>query len=247
MAISYGCSFLAHVAALTWMHVVFNSLPEAWVVENGRASVQLNASMDSRAEPSESEPIENTAVELQLPTSEPDEPQPVTKQVRSPAEGAKQQKLEQKKPEDAPEQVKPMLRRKEQVEEVSLASPEPVRREEREPVEEVAMIDATASPYSQAVEGADDEELPVSWQNNIAPRYPSAELAAGIEGTVMLIVRVNAQGTVDNVWLETSSGSVALDTAAAEAVRKWRFNPALRNGVAVAYEIRKPVKFAIGR
>ncbi len=237
---------MAHLAALTWMHVVFNSQPEAWVVENGRASVQLNASMDSRAEPSESEPIEDEAVELELPASEPDEPEPVVKPIRTAAEGAKQQKLEQK-PEDVPEQVKPMLRRNERIEAVAVASPEPVRREEREPIEEVAMIDATASPYSQAVEGADDEELPVSWQNNIAPRYPPAELAAGIEGIVMLLVRVNAQGTVDNVWLETTSGNAALDAAAAEAIRKWRFNPALRNGVPVSYDIRKPVRFAIGR
>jgi protein TonB len=53
----------------------------------------------------------------------------------------------------------------------------------------------------------------------------------GAEGTVALRVFVLADGTVGTVEVITSSGSAVLDRTAVQAVRRWRFAPATRDGV----------------
>ena len=60
------------------------------------------------------------------------------------------------------------------------------------------------------------------------------ELAVeGAEGTVALRALVSADGAVRSVEVAISSGSPVLDRAAADAVRRWRFTPATRNGVPI--------------
>jgi periplasmic protein TonB len=60
----------------------------------------------------------------------------------------------------------------------------------------------------------------------------------GAEGTVTLRALIAADGSVRSVDVATSSGSPVLDRAAAEAVRRWRFAPATRDGVPIeAYAI----------
>ncbi|KGO98601.1 energy transducer TonB, partial [Novilysobacter defluvii] len=75
------------------------------------------------------------------------------------------------------------------------------------------------------------------------PRYPPSALRAGIEGTVILVISIDAQGNVLDVEVERSSRNRDLDRAAVQAARKWRFNPATENGVAVASRVRVPVDF----
>ncbi len=61
-----------------------------------------------------------------------------------------------------------------------------------------------------------------------------SELALeGTEGTVGLRVFVPADGTVRTVEVIASSGSAVLDGAAAQAVRRWRFAPATRDGAPI--------------
>ena len=78
------------------------------------------------------------------------------------------------------------------------------------------------------------------------PRYPPAAMRAGIEGTVILIVDVDAQGNVTNVSVEKSSRNRDLDRAAMDAARKWRFNPSVKNGQPAAGRVRVPVDFNLG-
>ena len=78
------------------------------------------------------------------------------------------------------------------------------------------------------------------------PQYPPAALRAGIEGTVYLIVDVDANGNVTNVTVEKSSRNRDLDRAAMQAARKWRFNPAVINGQKAASRVRVPVDFNLG-
>ncbi|MCK6461087.1 MAG: energy transducer TonB, partial [Planctomycetes bacterium] len=76
-------------------------------------------------------------------------------------------------------------------------------------------------------------------------RYPARARRLGLEGTVMLLLHVAADGTVDRVAVETSSGDEILDRAAAEAAALWRFDPARKDGAAIACEIRQPVEFTL--
>ena len=76
-----------------------------------------------------------------------------------------------------------------------------------------------------------------------APRYPGGALRRGESGTVMVRVEVDAAGMPAGVALVQRSGSRDLDRAAMEAVRKWRFQPAQRDGQAVPGSLVIPVDF----
>jgi len=75
------------------------------------------------------------------------------------------------------------------------------------------------------------------------PRYPAGALRRGESGTVMVRVEVDASGMPAGVALVQRSGSRDLDRAAMEAVRGWRFQPAQRDGRAVAGSLVIPVDF----
>jgi protein TonB len=77
------------------------------------------------------------------------------------------------------------------------------------------------------------------------PRYPERERSRGIEGSLRLRVEVAADGGVTAVTVEESSGSAALDAAAVEAVRAWRFLPGTVDGVPVASVAFQPVAFRL--
>ena len=80
---------------------------------------------------------------------------------------------------------------------------------------------------------------------NRAPTYPQAARAHGLEGVVRLEITIEADGTVLAAWIETSSGHAILDRAAEEAVRSWRFAPALADGVPTRTTVRLPVAFRL--
>lgn len=60
--------------------------------------------------------------------------------------------------------------------------------------------------------------------------YPRDAIKNRHEGTVMLRVKIGADGTPLEAIVETSSGHASLDRAAREAVMKWRFTPGTKNG-----------------
>lgn len=79
-----------------------------------------------------------------------------------------------------------------------------------------------------------------------SPRYPINELKSGIEGTVVLRVLVDVDGTPAAVTVETSSGNRNLDRAALQHVLKtWRFKPAMQNGQVVQAYGLVPIAFSL--
>jgi TonB family protein len=62
------------------------------------------------------------------------------------------------------------------------------------------------------------------------PSYPDAAKRAGQGGTTVVAVHVNEIGKPFEVVTATSSGTPALDNAAVDAVKRWRFVPAERDG-----------------
>lgn len=75
------------------------------------------------------------------------------------------------------------------------------------------------------------------------PKYPPAAARAGIQGTVILVIDVDANGNVTNVSVEKSSRNRDLDRAAMDAARKWRFNAGQAGGQKTAGRVRVPVDF----
>jgi len=67
-----------------------------------------------------------------------------------------------------------------------------------------------------------------------APEYPPAALAAGMDGAVVLAATVLKDGTVGEVLvLDSDHPNLGFETAAADALRQWRFEPAVQGGAAV--------------
>ena len=64
--------------------------------------------------------------------------------------------------------------------------------------------------------------------HQVKPPYPPLAQQARIEGVVKLLVTVGKDGSIENV--RVVSGHKMLAQAALEAVRQWRFKPALLNG-----------------
>lgn len=103
-----------------------------------------------------------------------------------------------------------------------------------------------AAPGNQQALAPGDRPLPMEGQMP-PPRYPPAALRRGDSGTVVVRVEVDASGAPAGVALLKRSGSRDLDRAAMEAVRRWRFRPAQRNGQAVPGSIEIPFDFKPGQ
>jgi protein TonB len=77
------------------------------------------------------------------------------------------------------------------------------------------------------------------------PVYPESARSEGREGRVLLRVLVDDQGRTKAVEINRSSGSEALDRAAAEAIRRWRFHPARYGDKTVESWLRIPIEFRL--
>ena len=72
--------------------------------------------------------------------------------------------------------------------------------------------------------------------------YSEEARKAKYQGTLVLYVDVDATGRVPNVRVKRALG-LNLDEKAIEAAKKWRFEPAMKDGHAVAVEIALEVDF----
>ena len=93
--------------------------------------------------------------------------------------------------------------------------------------------------------GADFDVPPRKLPENEPPEYPVDARENRLEGRVSLVVQVIASGSVSQVSIDNSSGHKVLDDAAIRAVKKWRFEPATLDGVAVPAEIIVPIRFTL--
>jgi len=79
--------------------------------------------------------------------------------------------------------------------------------------------------------------------HKVDPDYPEVARQARIQTTILLEVVVNGQGEVTNV--KVLRGHPALDQAAIDAVKQWRYSPTLLNGEAVPVITTVSVAFAL--
>ena len=78
------------------------------------------------------------------------------------------------------------------------------------------------------------------------PAYPRGELRTRTEGTVMLQVLVDVDGRPLDVQVQTSSGNRSLDdTARKHVLKRWRFKPAMRDGIAMQAYGLVPIEFKL--
>jgi TonB family protein len=78
------------------------------------------------------------------------------------------------------------------------------------------------------------------------PAYPGIAKRNNWEGLVILRVLVKTDGTIGEITVFQSSGYEVLDRSALQAVKKWRYQPALRRGTIVECYMRIPVRYQLG-
>ena len=81
--------------------------------------------------------------------------------------------------------------------------------------------------------------------HNEPPEYPEESRTAREQGEVILRVEVTAEGEPARIDVLQSSGFFRLDQAARQAVRYWKFHPALIAGAPVSSEADVPVRFKL--
>ncbi len=72
---------------------------------------------------------------------------------------------------------------------------------------------------------------------NRPPAYPVEAQMNHQHGAVVVLIHVAPNGSAASVEVLESSGYRLLDEAAVEAVRKWRFRPAIEHGQPVAFDM----------
>jgi TonB family protein len=80
--------------------------------------------------------------------------------------------------------------------------------------------------------------------HKVDPDYSEVARKLGAYGIVMLAIVIEPDGVAQNIKVVKSLG-YGLDEKAMEAVRKWRFQPAKKDGVAVAVEATVEVNFRL--
>ncbi len=119
----------------------------------------------------------------------------------------------------------------------------------RDAIEQPRIIDEPPPPQvpppvasSPRVPGAGPDRAPVP-VSRPAPRYPPEALRRNIGGVVQVRVTVGPDGGVERMELAKGSGNRYLDRAAMETLRRWRFQPAIRDGVPVSADLIVPIEF----
>jgi len=92
-----------------------------------------------------------------------------------------------------------------------------------------------AQPADRAARPTAQPEIP----------YPPAAARNREEGSLTLLVQVDANGNATDVSIAERSGSRDLDRAAQQAVRSWKFEPAIKGGKPIASEVRVPIDFSL--
>ena len=88
-------------------------------------------------------------------------------------------------------------------------------------------------------------ELSVSCPERIPPKYPLISKRRNEQGRVVLQIVLDEEGRVELVEIKSPSGFTRLDTAAVNAVKKWRCKPAMQNNVAVPAIALQPFVFIL--
>jgi protein TonB len=110
----------------------------------------------------------------------------------------------------------------------------------------IALTDDSGSPDSEASFLGAAVAQP-RYRDNPEPSYPFSAQRRHQEGTVVLLVSVNASGQADAIAVKESSGFATLDDAARKAVRHWTFDPARSNGSPIASKVEVPIRFQLSK
>ncbi len=124
----------------------------------------------------------------------------------------------------------------------------PQKNADAKPAEDKAEIAARSAAPATAVRDTGATTAPnfnAAYLRNTPPQYPFIARRNGEQGTVRVRVLVTLDGYAGRVQLDQSSGSAALDQAALDTVKSWRFVPARRGNDTVESWVIVPIVFRL--
>ena len=170
---------------------------------------------------------------------EPAPPQPIVQTRPEPKPEPKPQPKPRIQPEPAPKPV---------VKPIEKPTPKPKRQPPTVPASNTPAPVETAKPSAVAAPPPAIIEAPrfdAAYLSNEPPAYPLAARRRGIEGNVLLRAQISKQGTCLRAEIKRGSGSDVLDSAALDAVKKWRFVPARQGHETQVAWVEIPIAFRL--
>jgi len=83
------------------------------------------------------------------------------------------------------------------------------------------------------------------YMGDFQPGYPAAMLRQDVEGYAKVRVHISVRGRVDSVELVDATDTAFWEATRRQALKYWRFKPAMRDGVAVPSEQVMTVRFQL--
>ncbi len=123
--------------------------------------------------------------------------------------------------------------------------PEPESPRIPEPEQERVKMETPPPPVQAAAPRQAKLDAPPSPRKKIRPEYPESSRRRGEQGEVLVEMRIDAKGLVEQARIVQSSGFPKLDEAALRAVKSAQFNPAKSQGDSVASTARLKLQFEI--
>jgi protein TonB len=102
-------------------------------------------------------------------------------------------------------------------------------------------------PAADGAEGAYVSASTLTRTRYVPPQFPTSAREKGMEGWVDVQFLVNADGTVSEAAIVGAQPVGIFEQSALEAVRRWRYQPVLRDGAPVTQRARVRVRFAVQR
>lgn len=112
----------------------------------------------------------------------------------------------------------------------------------QEPISEAA--DGGSASVPVATDAAARVARPVSGED---PEFPIDARLDGVEGWVKFSYKIGRDGSVHNVRIVAARPRDVFESAVRKAVRGWRFEPIVVDGLAVEREMTQTIQFSLGR
>ncbi|MDQ3068197.1 MAG: energy transducer TonB [Acidobacteriota bacterium] len=110
----------------------------------------------------------------------------------------------------------------------------------------MVLAGAAVQAQGQVYKGGDPGVTSPEVVRETKPRYTATAMRERISGSVQLQAVVDTRGTPTHVTVVTSLDTVyGLDTSAVDALKQWRFKPAMRDGKPVPYQVTVELTFTL--
>lgn len=110
------------------------------------------------------------------------------------------------------------------------------------PTNTFTRIDPPKDPPKPVTIGAEPDSR---FAGEFQPPYPPQLLRTGVEGKTVIKVLIGADGRVKQVAIVSADDPLFADAAERQALRRWRFRPATRDGTAIESWKQMTVRFEI--